>query len=396
MGRGKKDRLRQRRGGGTPLKVAIVTAPSFGASGVSLARDVELVKASALYADQIELVSVGAVMIASAAQLAGGGHQALVGLVGSLDDATLRQLGGGQDLPENWREIHALLSGSRALPDPATEELAHLVRSTMAETRVQLAGVVETMMVDSGAGELMPAIDSGLVTLSASGFTDDSAADSDAVMHNWLVLLRGLLVDRRTRLVLDDQVGSLASSLVREGQVEPHRLTIRHAGEAAVGSGLVARLPAFPDAPLDEILDLRDDLAGPLGRYRAAVVRLSDRLHAGPFDEDLSAEMDDLWTTDVQPALDDMGEGMNQHGLIREIARTARQDVRAILTEGVALYVGLGGLASVNDWLSGAVGLAGTALTAGGLGYERSAQARDDLRGHDLFYLYEVDRRLSS
>ena len=75
------------------------------------------------------------------------------------------------------------------MPDRATEGLARLVRSTMAETRFELAGVVETMMVDSGAGELMPAIDSGLVTLSASGFTDDSTADSDAVMDNWLVLL---------------------------------------------------------------------------------------------------------------------------------------------------------------------------------------------------------------
>ena len=227
------------------------------------------------------------------------------------------------------------------MPDRATEGLARLVRSTMAETRFELAGVVETMMVDSGAGELMPAIDSGLVTLSASGFTDDSTADSDAVMDNWLVLLRGLLVDRKTRLVLDDQVGSLASSLIREGEVEPHRLTIRHPGEAAVGSGLVARLPAFPDAPLDEILDLRYDLAGPLGRYRAAVVRLSDRLHAGPFDEELSAEMDDLWATDVRPALDDMGEGMHQHGLVKEIARTVRQDARALLTEG---------LGSTSDW----------------------------------------------
>jgi len=38
------------------------------------------------------------------------------------------------------------------------------------------------MLVDSGAEELLPAIGSGLVTLSASGFTDDAAADTDAVM----------------------------------------------------------------------------------------------------------------------------------------------------------------------------------------------------------------------
>ncbi len=395
MGSRKRDRLKQRRAAGTPLKVAVVTAPSSDASGVSLARDVELVKASALYADEIELVSVGAVMIAGAAQLAGGGDQALLALLASLDDDTLRHLGGGKDMPANWRDVLALLSRPEALRHPEVAELAHGLRASMAEAQAGLAGTVEQMLVDSGAEELLPAIGSGLVTLSASGFTDETAADTDAVMENWLALLRALLVDTKTRLLLDDQVGSLAASLIREGHVEPHRLTMRHAGQAAVGSGLVARLPAFPGAPLDEILDLRGDLAGPLGRYRSAVVRLSERLQAGPFDKDLSDEIDDLWGTDVQPALDQIGDGLYDHGLVREIARSARQDVKTLIAEGSFLYVGLSGLSSVNEWISATVGLAGATLGATATGAHRASTARKDLKGNDLFYLYELDRRLA-
>lgn len=395
MGSRKRDRLKQRRAAGTPLKVAVVTAPSSDASGVSLARDVELVKASALYADEIELVSVGAVMIAGAAQLAGGGDQALLALMASLDDDTLRHLGGGKDMPANWRDVLALLSRPEAMRHPEVAELARGLRASMAEAQAGLAGTVEQMLVDSGAEELLPAIGSGLVTLSASGFTDETAADTDAVMENWLALLRALLVDTKTRLLLDDQVGSLAASLIREGHVEPHRLTMRHAGQAAVGSGLVARLPAFPDAPLDEILDLRGDLAAPLGRYRSAVVRLSDRLQAGPFDKDLSGEIDDLWGTDVQPALDQIGDGLHDHGLVREIARSARQDVKTLIAEGSFLYVGLSGLSSVNEWISATVGLAGATLGATATGAHRASAARKDLKGNDLFYLYEVDRRLA-
>lgn len=216
MGSRKKDRLKQRRAAGTPLKIAVVTAPSSGSSGVSLARDVELVKASALYADEIELVSVGAVMIAGAAQLAGGGDQALLALLAALDDDTLRHLG-GKDMPANWRDVLALLSRPEALRHPEVAELARGLRASMAEAQAGLAGTVEQMLVDSGAEELLPAIGSGLVTLSTSGFTDETAADTDAVMENWLALLRALLVDTKTRLLLDDQVGSLAASLIREG-----------------------------------------------------------------------------------------------------------------------------------------------------------------------------------
>jgi hypothetical protein len=396
MGSRKKARLRQRRAAGEPLKVAIVTAPSSGSSGVSLTRDVELVKAAALYADEIELVSVGAVMIAGAAQLAGGGHQALLALMGSLDDDTLHHLGGGKDMPANWREVLAVLSRPDASLPPGAAELARGLRASMAEAQENLAGTVEKMLVDSGAEELLPAIGSGLVTLSASGFTDDPAEGTDAVMENWLALLRGLLVDKRTRLVLDDQVGSLAASLIREGHVDPHRLTLRHAGEAAIGSGLVARLPAFPGAPLDEILDLRSDLAAPLGRYRAATVRLSAKVTTGPFDKDLPAELDDLWTTDVQPALDEMDEDLHRHSLVHEIARAARQDVHKLLTEGAGLYMGLSQLTSMDDWLSATTGVAGVAVTAGALGYDRAAEVKHEASRRDLYYLYEVDRRLAA
>lgn len=391
----KKARLRQRRAAGTPLKVAIVTAPSSNGSGVSLARDVELVKACALYADQIELVSVGAVMIAGTAQLVAGGDQALLALMGELDDDTLRHLGGGKDMPANWRDVVALLSRPEAMQHPEVAELARAWHTTMADAQADMARTVEKMLVDSGAEVLLPALRSGLVTLSSSGFTDATAADTDAVMEKWLALLRGLLADKRTRLVLDDQVGSLAAALIREGSVDPHRLALLHAGEAAVGSGLVARLPVFPGAPLDELLDLRSDLSGCLGRYRAAVVRLTAKITAGPFHDDLPAELDDLWTADVQPALNEMDDDLHRHGLVKEIARSARRDVHKLLTEGAGLYMGLSQLTSMNDWLSATTGTAGVALTAGALGYDRAAEAKNELRRRDLYYLYEVDRRLS-
>ena len=53
---------------------------------------------------------------------------------------------------------------------------------------------------------------------------------------------------------------------------------------------------------------------------------------------------------------------------MKEIARSARQDVHKLLTEGAGLYMGLSRLTSMNDWLSATTGLTGVALTAGALG----------------------------
>jgi hypothetical protein len=59
-----------------PLKVVIATTPHRGATGVSLERDVTLVKSALLYADEVELVSPGAAMLGSVASVASAARQA--------------------------------------------------------------------------------------------------------------------------------------------------------------------------------------------------------------------------------------------------------------------------------------------------------------------------------
>jgi hypothetical protein len=150
--------------------------------------------------------------------------------------------------------------------------------------------------------------------------------------------------------------------MIREGAVDPNRLTLLHAEQAAVGSGLVARLPSFPQAPLDEILDLRSDLAGRLAKYRGAVVRMAGRLTSAPFNDDLGDDLDDLWHNEVEPALTDITEGMHQHGFVKELARTLTSSTKELIAGGAGIYVGFVQLASLNDWVSAAAGVAGPAV----------------------------------
>jgi hypothetical protein len=67
---------------GGRLKLAVVTYPGLDTDGPSLARDVELVRASILYADEIELISPGAAMLASVLRLAETGSSGLLALLG--------------------------------------------------------------------------------------------------------------------------------------------------------------------------------------------------------------------------------------------------------------------------------------------------------------------------
>lgn len=161
---------------------------------------------------------------------------------------------------------------------------------------------------------------------------------------------------------------------------------LRRAGEAAVGSGLITRLPAFPQAPTDELLDLRKDLRDPLRRYRASTIAFSKELQPaiGP---ELEDQVDDLWRSKVDPALLELKEQIADHALVAELARHACQDPRGFLAGGAGVYMGLTAatsLGSAADVLISAAG--GIATEVGRSAWERH-KANLAVRRHDLFFL---------
>jgi hypothetical protein len=145
---------------------------------------------------------------------------------------------------------------------------------------------------------------------------------------------------------------------------------------------------------MDELLELRSDLTGPLTRYRASTLDLSAQLSPVLGDE-LEAQVDDLWAAKVAPALLEIKETLADHSLVRELAKRATSDVKALLAGGAGLYMGVTATASLP---AAATALAGAALGAAPI-VGQSAWARIEGRRsaqrHELYYLYETSRQLS-
>ena len=183
--------------------------------------------------------------------------------------------------------------------------------------------------------------------------------------------------------------------MVRESRVNPHQLTLAHSLGAAVGSGLIARLPTFPDAPMSRVLAARDELLSPLARYRTGMRELSSKVSSMPYSNALQVEITDLWRDEVQPALVSLERGVSRLELYRSASRNLVTDYRAALTTWAGATFGVG-LAEINN-LSTALPVAGAAL-ASSLpiisAMTKAGQARDDDRSTNVFYLLELNRKL--
>jgi len=373
-----------------------VTSPHSEVDGrPSLRGDVRLVKAALLYADQVELLGLAAGMV-HAIGLAPDSESLSLGAMMELVEAT-----GSASLTSEVRKLlpamEAMSKSGVTLPEELQEGMDQIAE--FMATANDLLGPVRTEMLDStGADELRPALATGIVSVADLGVGmkhavsaaagQGPAMDTDRAAQQWVDEIKSRLRDGRTRLLFDEGAGNLVQAMVDEGVVPPDEIGLRLAGAGALGAGFVARLPAFPEAPMDELLDLRGELDGPLTRYRGAVSMFSVNVPR-MVGRDLEFEVGHLWEQEVAPALEEIDDLLHQHTYVRELARHALQDVGRYLIEGAGVYIGLGAASDV-----GAVA-ASLAGSVPGLA-EVCARARTAAaRRHDMFYLYQVNERLS-
>ena len=384
--------------------LAIVTGIDNAARGPSVHHEIELVKAGLLYADTIEVLSLSSRMVRDVVSFSNNEPGALLNLIASLDDQTLARMGGGK-VAENRELLRALFminpEAVRALASTSPESAAGMadlaglleeVGNQAASAMGDIQRIGQEMRVESGVAELESALSGTLVRLNENVVVSD---DSGQVISSFLSELKRYLRDPNMFVLLDEQMASMTRSLISEGHVRPPERSVSNAAEAILGTGLLSRLPAFPSVPLKEAMELRQDLDDPLDRYRRKVAHLRGQLQTTPFSEHVQAEVDAVWRTEVGPTINDIRTAMADHSLVREVVRSLGRNVGDIAKgwAPAALTVFTGTQFQLEGALT--AGLAAGAAVAPGLvqGAMDSYRGKSATQRHDLYYLYELDRR---
>lgn len=388
--------------------LAVITSPSSGGGQVNLHGDVALAKAAALYADSIEILSLGQQAVQSLADFSGGPDENILALMTSLDDKTLQHLAGGSD-PAQLRQAVALIGQldpaqlqalSRTSPELAgLEGFADVLRQSRDQMTTSMQGMREVagrMRAESGASELDVAFRSGLVRyntrLPISG-------DNDAVIAAFTREVKLYLQDPLKFVLLDSLTASLVRSMISEGLVDVPKRSMANAGEALLGTGFLNKLPTLPLATMAQVLEVRDELEDPLTKYRRKVTDLRSHLLTGPFDAHADAEVHGIWRSEVDPAVSEIRQAMADHTLSKELLREAGQDlaqfVGGTFTRGGVIVLAANTL-DVNAVLTTGLAAASASIPIVARALSSRKKARDTAKGNDLYYLYAVDQKLQN
>lgn len=156
--------------------------------------------------------------------------------------------------------------------------------------------------------------------------------------------------------------------------------------EVALAARLLGRLEAFPFAPMDEILDLRERLTDSRVRFHAAVIKAAEELEHVTSYEDLDNETQQLYRRDIAPAIAELDESVQDVG-----ARAALRRAGVALTASLGV-AGVGAL-TTSEVVGGAVVPLGMAAAQE---WKHRTEAEQKCRQNGYFFLWQAHREIEA
>ncbi len=238
--------------------------------------------------------------------------------------------------------------------------------------------------------ELVTLTETGLVTVNTNAGEAALGAEYPDIVNSVVVELLGAMVDLFMNSTVAPSV--MFSSLHRlklmsvDLGVELPNLT---ANRATLAGELISSVPLFPEANVDEILDLRERLKPYLARFRRGVADLERELNQELAKVDYHAALADLRLHHVDPALEELQQAIHDEDAQSTLARATKPLASSLLGLGVTIAVGAPALT-----MATAVA-AGLSIAAAKEFLERRA-SRKSMAQNRVFFLFETERRLKS
>ncbi len=347
---------------------------------IDLSHELAMVKAGLLYGDKVRLVSLQGAAIATIA--------AFVSATGDERRRLLEHLVADRSAESAVAvaELGRLRRRRGKTPKELIEfaQFEALVGKAADRAWSSMLGILE----ESRIAELVPAIKADVLSLHPLGLEEGKGLD-DGVVLRWADVLTSLVEPGSNAFpLLDDGAGRLVRSRAQDRGSEPPRGG--RAQQMRLAADLIANLPAFPDAPMEVVLEARQRLGAPLARFRAALIILARTIEEFPGDPDFAVRVQDVWTAEVAPALQDLKQAEIDQGIGRLLSRSI-VDVSPTRIGEAAVAVA-SAAANQIPLMVGAAAVGAVDVVASA--YRRHRELGEAMNGNRFLFLYAADDQL--
>lgn len=394
-------------GKAAPFLMLIAANPG---SSVTAPPELNLLKAALLYGDKVTLLSPVMTMFLRLEGLQKFSPREQIELMRRLAPILMP----AEDVPafqDGIAEVDDFLRSTARGGSAGKQLLRAGLLQKFAPVQRTLAEAVQEITDDAGIAQLARARAKGLVQIESAdpgdsmdllvscilsaklAQSDEQNEDShtDRIVETFVDMLSKHLSSGRQYLIFDEPIANLTEAAIREGLFTPAKGPAGRCAQAMTASGLMGRMPTFPTATVDEVIDIRSELAPSLTQFRSAMVTISKSFSSAPWETDFEDEVHDAWVERVLPAVESIDASVKDNSSLLSLATgitgAANSAYPGLAIVGAGLVGHLGAVSAVGGAFAGVAPI----LQA----VRDRKMAESEIRMQPFYFIHAADEALS-
>lgn len=371
------------------LKLTIAACPT---SGLSIEKEVQLIKVGLLYADKITLCSLASSMIISISGLTTLDEKGRVDFIEQVLPYTTKDpsnLSNESDFIYRYRE---LLKKKRLSREELITKMK--INNILDNIWKQMEDTLDKISKEYGFNRLIPAIESGNLDIAIFGTQSTGDTYMDDVVKEFVDIVGREVINGKTYPLFDEDTGKLISAGIKEGFFKYSDSNSEKSRHIGFVSDIIQRLPTFEEASIDEVLDIRIELEKPLIRFRSAMLKYSEEIKHEVWEEEFINDAEKIFLREIEPAILDIEEAVKTNKYLSHLV-TDLLNKPMVIPSTSGLGVLISSLSNFPKFSAAALGLiAGTGLIAYNA-YREWEEKSDQLKRAQLYFYYKIGKLLN-
>lgn len=349
-------------------------------SNLCFAEDLQLIKGSLLYADEVELIGMAEYALYQylpqriiATNDISEMLAWMIPLLKSFDNDKARDLVlQCEELNQKIKLIEPKLKKQKYRSKQEILAQAQIKKS-LGECKGALKSCLENLLDQPESKTIQALVERGIISVFDYEF---DGLNMDELTGGYFANLVGTMKHGLSYPLFDKMSADLVGSLISDKSVDISRTdkeVLRHAGIAVE---ILSTLPTLEGASVDEIIDFKRDLKTPLTSFRRAIYGFSEKIESLPWDDDFQYDCLKIYYSDVLPQINEINELVSETSVLKNFGGKVLSDgemrrrigfvgagLAATITTGMNMSTALGVVEQIVRW-GGKIGLSAAGVEA--------------------------------
>lgn len=195
-------------------------------------------------------------------------------------------------------------------------------------------------------------------------------------------------VNEKTTLLSDEAGLIQVNKMISENKIKIPNIYLNKIKYTTLASELFQRLPSFDKVTLDQVVDIRNTLKGPLINFRSTMIKLSENIKSHPWEKNFYIEVENLIIKEIEPAILEIEEECKINSYLRILSQNMLKENSWAIPSGFGFAISkLSELSNISSALIGlSFGMGKVALKA----VEEWQNKKAKIKMSPFFFYYKI------